>query len=238
MPVNGFLKIPSDMSHPLPRALENVFHRYGGAPSRTMLLGESCGEPSSSPCYVTSSTFPGTELGLLKCFVEMQASAAVSAPPHPHWLPKGHDSVPKEVASGVWVTQDLPCPRWGRGGKPKVRNKQCSWALNRKTIILKTPFSTLAPKGKQQAVSRAGCVWETDIQATLDHCWVSGVERTLGALLHPLLLLQILQWAESTDPWPSWSYKDGVTTSSNSYTLLEDPGRHEKLYSLIVGFQT
>ena len=83
MPVNGFLKIPSDMSHPLPRALENVFHRYDGAPSRTMLLGESCGEPSSSPCYVTSSTFPGTELGLLKCFVEMQASAAVSAPPAP-----------------------------------------------------------------------------------------------------------------------------------------------------------
>lgn len=46
-----------------------------------MLLGESCGEPSSVPCYVISFLFPGTELGSLKCFVEIESFTAVSILP-------------------------------------------------------------------------------------------------------------------------------------------------------------
>lgn len=145
MPVNGFLKIPPDMSHPLPGPRRmfstDTVGLCAGPCFWVSHVGNlrQCHAMLYRPCSLALSW--GHWNALLKCKPLQQFQLFL-----PHQFPKVHDSVPRKVLQVSGSLKIYFLPGESRG---KVRDKQCSWTLNRKPNILKAvPFQNLALKVK------------------------------------------------------------------------------------------
>ena len=185
MQVNWLLKIPPDVSHPLAKALGNVFQRNGEAHRGGGLHpGESC-QWCAEPCLPCSQALGWAT----RQFAEMQAWQQFQLL-LPHSFPKWNEPGPKERCRS---TRFPSSPRRTAGNPaPRASRAALGWVRKPVLTVYLSPMATLRTK----------IGWPPHS--------IQSMNREGAAALDPVPLLQTLRWAESVKPGPltersSWS---------------------------------